>query len=39
MAAILSGQDLTPQQKKLLIDLERAGQKSKKPAPSTKPKK
>jgi hypothetical protein len=30
---------LTPQQKKLLIDLERAGQKSKKPAPSTKPKK
>jgi hypothetical protein len=27
---------LTPQQKKLLIDLERAGQKSKKPAPSTK---
>jgi hypothetical protein len=30
---------LTPQQKKLLIDLERAGQNSKKPAPSTKPKK
>jgi hypothetical protein len=27
---------LTPQQKKLLIDLERAGQKSKKPASSTK---
>ena len=30
---------LTPQQKKLLIDLERAGQKSKKSAPPTKPKK
>jgi hypothetical protein len=30
---------LTPQQKKLLIDLERAGQKSKKPVPATKPKK
>jgi len=29
---------LTPQQKKVLIDIERAGQKSKKPAPSTKPK-
>jgi hypothetical protein len=29
---------LTPQQKKLLIDLERAGQTSKKPAPATKPK-
>ena len=29
---------LTPQQKKLLIDLERAGQKSKTPAPATKPK-
>ena len=28
---------LTPQQKKVLIDIERAGQKSKKPAPSTKP--
>ena len=27
---------LTPQQKKLLIDIERAGQKSKKPAPATK---
>jgi hypothetical protein len=30
---------LTPQQKKVLIDLERAGQKSKKSAPPTKPKK
>jgi hypothetical protein len=30
---------LTPQQKKLLIDIERAGQKSKTPAPATKPKK
>ena len=30
---------LTPQQKKVLIDIERAGQKSKKPVPSTKPKK
>ena len=30
---------LTPQQKKLLIDLERADQKSKKPVPATKPKK
>jgi hypothetical protein len=29
---------LTPQQKKLLIDLERAVQKSKTPAPATKPK-
>jgi hypothetical protein len=27
---------LTPQQKKVLIDLERAGEKSKKPVPSTK---
>jgi hypothetical protein len=36
MVALLSGQDLTPQQKKVLIDIERAGQKSKKPAPSTK---
>ncbi len=39
MAAFVSGQDLTPQQKKLFFDIERAGQKSKKPAPSTKPKK
>jgi hypothetical protein len=30
---------LTPQQKKLLIDIERAGQKSKKPVSATKPKK
>ncbi len=39
MAAFVFGHELTPQQKKLLIDLERAGQKSKKPAPPTKPKK
>ena len=36
MAAFVSRHELTPLQKKLLIDLERAGQKSKKPAPSTK---
>ncbi len=30
---------LTPQQKKIFIEIERAGQKSKKPAPSIKPKK
>ena len=54
MAALLSGQELTPrlkqragavteiltpQQKKLLIEIERAGQKSKTPAPATKPNK
>ena len=30
---------LTPQQKKILIEIERAGQKSKAPAPAIKPKK
>ena len=30
---------LTPQQKKILIDIECAGQKSKKPVSATKPKK
>ena len=30
---------LTPQQKKILIEIERAGQKSKAPAPATKPNK